>query len=138
MNYREYREKRRRDPEYREVEKRLKPILDLADDVFRLRMERGWTQAELAQKVGTRQANISRLENGSANPTLGFLQKLSEVFETELAVHLQPQLVEIHTKVINVSILQPVRSYEVGDTYEDLFCASAQNITPSIQHKQTI
>jgi ribosome-binding protein aMBF1 (putative translation factor) len=63
MSYEEYLAKRRRDPEYRKVEKRLKPILDLADDVFNLRMERGWTQAELARRVGTRQANISRLEN---------------------------------------------------------------------------
>lgn len=94
MSYKEYLAKRRRDPEYRKVEKRLKPILDLADDVFDLRMERGWTQAELARRVGTRQANISRLENGLANPTLKFLQKLSKVFGVELVVRLRPQFVE--------------------------------------------
>ena len=90
MNYEEYRAKRRQDPEYRKVEKQLKPILDLADNVLRLRMERGWTQAELAKRVGTKQANISRLENGLANPTFKFLQKLSEVFGVELAISLGP------------------------------------------------
>jgi transcriptional regulator with XRE-family HTH domain len=90
MNREEYRAKRRQDPEYREVHRRLKPILDLADNVFRLRMERGWTQAELAKRAGTRQSNISRLENGLANPTFKFLQKLSEVFEVELTVRLGP------------------------------------------------
>ena len=89
-NYDEYLAKRRQDPEYRKVEKQLKPILDLADNVLRLRMERGWTQAELAERVGTKQANISRLENGLANPTFKFLQKLSEVFGVELAISLGP------------------------------------------------
>ena len=90
MNYEEYRAKRKQDPEYLKVEKQLKPILDLADNVLRLRMERGWTQAELAKRAGTKQANISRLENGLANPTFKFLQKLSEVFGVELVVCLGP------------------------------------------------
>jgi transcriptional regulator with XRE-family HTH domain len=98
MNYEDYVAKRRKSPGYAEVEKRLKPALDLADDVFELRMERGWTQVELAERVGTKQANISRLENGLANPTLRFLEKLGEVFKTELAVRLQRQQVEVHTQ----------------------------------------
>ena len=95
MSYKEYRAKRRQDPEHREVARRLKPILDLADNVFRLRMERGWTQAELAKRVKTRQSNISRLENGLSNPTFKFLQKLSEVFGVELVVRLEPQQTEV-------------------------------------------
>jgi len=94
-NYDEYLAKRRQDPEYRKVEKQLKPILDLADNVLRLRMERGWTQAELAKRVRTKQSNISRLENGLANSTFKFLQKLSEVFGVELAVYLGPQPAEV-------------------------------------------
>jgi transcriptional regulator with XRE-family HTH domain len=102
MSYEEYVAKRRQDPEYREVERRLRPILDLADDVFNLRMERGWTQAELAKRVGTRQANISRLENGLTNPTFKFLQKLGEVFETELVVRLSPPSAEVHVQIVYV------------------------------------
>jgi len=88
MNHEEYLEKRRQDPEYVRIEQQLKPLLNLANDVIRLRTERGWTQKELAQRVGTRQANISRLENGLANPTFRFLQKLSEVFEVDLTLRL--------------------------------------------------
>jgi transcriptional regulator with XRE-family HTH domain len=88
MNHEEYLEKRRQDPEYVKVEQQLRPLLNLANDVIRLRTERGWTQKELAQRVGTRQANISRLENGLANPTFRFLQKLSEVFGVDLTLRL--------------------------------------------------
>ena len=101
MNYQGYVTKRRRSPGYVEVEDRLKSVLDLAADVFDLRMERGWTQAELAERVGTKQANISRLENGLANPTPRFLEKLSEVFGTELVVRLQRRPVEVDTETLD-------------------------------------
>ncbi len=66
----------------------MRPALELAEDIIRLRVNRGWSQKELAKKLGTWQANVSRLEHGQANPTLQTLRKLSEVFEVELVVRL--------------------------------------------------
>ncbi|MHC1758871.1 MAG: helix-turn-helix domain-containing protein [Negativicutes bacterium] len=40
------------------------------------RVEQGITQAQLAERVGTKQTNISRLECGEGNPTLEFMQKI--------------------------------------------------------------
>jgi transcriptional regulator with XRE-family HTH domain len=130
VNREEYLAKRRQDPEYREVEKRLKPILDLADDVFHLRMERGWTQAELAKRVGTRQANISRLENGLANPTFGFLQKLSEVFETDLVVRLRPQPVEVRVQPAEVLITDWTGKRETRPRHTPLYSGSRETFKP--------
>jgi transcriptional regulator with XRE-family HTH domain len=130
MSYEEYRAKRRQNPEYREVERQLKPILDLADDVFHLRMERGWTQAELAKRVGTRQANISRLENGLANPTFGFLQKLSEVFETDLVVRLRPQPVEVCVQPAEVLITDWIGKRETRPRYAPLHFGSRETVRP--------
>ena len=128
MNREEYLAKRRQDPEYREVEKQLKPILDLADDVFNLRMERGWSQGELARRARTKQANISRLENGVANPTFKFLEKLGQVFETELSVRLrrppveeQMQSVTVFTQVICVPVQAEPTYYIDDEEYEKLF-----------------
>lgn len=111
MNHEEYIAKRRRDPAYVEIEQQLKPLLDLANDVIRLRTERGWTQKELARRMGTRQANISRLENGLANPTFRFLQKLSAVFEVDLTLRLVSSEVDRPQTEPDVTLagqLQPV------------------------------
>jgi len=43
------------------------------EDIITTRMERNLTQKDLAELVGTRQSNISRLESGNYNPSLGFL-----------------------------------------------------------------
>jgi transcriptional regulator with XRE-family HTH domain len=77
------------DPEYLAAERELRPDLNLADDVITLRVEVGWSQAELATQVGTNQANISRLESALANPTLKFLKRVARALGAELDVRLQ-------------------------------------------------
>jgi transcriptional regulator with XRE-family HTH domain len=105
MKLRELRNELRQDPEYAAAERELKPLLDLADEILELRLERGWSQADLARHVGTRQANISRIENGLGNPTYKFLQKLAEAFDTELSIHIKPQDPVEHTTVVYVSVV---------------------------------
>jgi transcriptional regulator with XRE-family HTH domain len=94
MKHKEYLEKQRRNPEYVAAEKELQPILDIADDVLRLRLEKGWSQADLAERVGTKQANISRLENGLANPSIEFLQKIAKAFDMGLVIRFGPEVAE--------------------------------------------
>jgi len=50
----------------------------LARVVRRLRREKGWTQDELAAKVGVEQMAISLIENARANPTLETLESLAK------------------------------------------------------------
>ena len=49
------------------------------------REERGWSQRELADRIGTTSVNISRWENGSTVPSPHFRQQLRDVFEKTLA-----------------------------------------------------
>ncbi len=94
MKAEEYLAELERDADYQEAEKELRPYLDLANRVLALRLDRGWSQAELARRVGTRQANISRIENAQANPTLKVLHKLAQAFEVELSIGLGPEPAE--------------------------------------------
>ncbi len=88
MKHEEVLKRLRQDPEYVAAEEELGPLLDFANTVIQLREERGWTQTELARRAGTRQANISRLENGLANPTFEFMQKIARALDVELDVRL--------------------------------------------------
>jgi len=53
-------------PEFRAEYEALEPAYQLT----RLRIERGLTQAELAELVGTKQPSIARLEAGNSGATL--------------------------------------------------------------------
>jgi len=90
VELKEYRIQLMQDPEVITAQRRLQPRLDLARQVLHLRLERGWTQQELAERAGTKQANISRLENARLNPSVEMLQKIADAFGVELAVVFVP------------------------------------------------
>jgi len=48
------------------------------------RAKRGLTQAKLAKRVGTKQSAIARFESGRSNPTLAFVQKLSDALDLKI------------------------------------------------------
>ena len=50
---------------------------EIATQLRQVRKEQGMTQERLAEKVGTRKSNISRLESGRYNPSLDFLEKVA-------------------------------------------------------------
>jgi ribosome-binding protein aMBF1 (putative translation factor) len=83
MKYTDFVQEIEKDPEYKRAKKSLKLVFALADSVLRARIQRGWSQSELADRIGTKQANISRIESGLANPTLSMIQKLTEVLEID-------------------------------------------------------
>ena len=55
----------------------LGPQYEAIRTAIESRKSAGLTQKQLAEKMGTAQANISRFENVNANPSLDFLQKLA-------------------------------------------------------------
>jgi transcriptional regulator with XRE-family HTH domain len=52
------------------------------------RQEKNLTQKDLAELVGTKQSNISRLESGNYNPTLEFLNKIAKAIGKELEIRI--------------------------------------------------
>lgn len=108
MKYTDYLQKIENDPEYRKGKATLQAHFALGDAVLRARVQRGWTQTELAKKVGTRQANISRIEAGLSNPTLKLIQKIIWILELDLTFASAPSTTSSRVLSIDdTSILVP-------------------------------
>ena len=67
---------------YEQKELRFKII----DILLSLRLQYKLTQGELAKKLGTTQTVISRIENGSVNVGIDFLQKLGNAFNKKIEI----------------------------------------------------
>ena len=61
--------------------------------VAQLRKEKGYTQKELSEKTGIAQSDISKLENGNSNPTLGMLKRLAEGMDMTIKLEFVPKRV---------------------------------------------
>lgn len=57
------------------------PVMSLQERVKQLRKEHGWSQGELAERIGGDPAQISRYENGRITPSADAVVKLAEVFD---------------------------------------------------------
>ena len=64
------------------------------DLVYRLRTDAGLTQAELAERMGTTQSAIARMEGGGTRPSLETLEKLASAVGGELVVGVGEHLSE--------------------------------------------
>ena len=63
-----------KDPEFKKEYDALEPEFSIIQAIIDARKNSGMTQKDLAEKTGITQGDISRLENGSANPSLKTLQ----------------------------------------------------------------
>ena len=68
----------------------LQPERDITMSLVRARKEAGLTQAELSEKTGISQADISRLENGTRNPSLALLNRIAEAVNSTLRIEFVP------------------------------------------------
>ena len=71
-----------KDPKLRAAYDKLQPHFA----ILRARIEKRLTQKELAQRIGTKQSVISRLESGRANPSVAFLKKLAQALNSHLEI----------------------------------------------------
>ena len=78
-------------PEFRAAYDAEDKRIELVLQIIKLRQQRGMTQADLAKAIGTRQANVSRLERFDTNLTLGTLEKVARALGVNLRIHLVPE-----------------------------------------------
>jgi len=84
--YNQLKSKLLKDKEIAAAYKKLGAEFALIEAIIEKRLQKGFTQKELAQKIGTKQSAISRLESGKANPSLLFLQKIAKALHSHLVV----------------------------------------------------
>lgn len=61
------------------------------------RIERGWSQVDLASELGNNFQNISRIERGELTPTIFWIQKLAKSFDCKPSELLD----EFEKKILN-------------------------------------
>ncbi len=85
-NFRETLDEQMKDPEFRAEWEALEPERQIIHAIIEGRNANDLTQKQLADVTGITQADISRLENGTGNPSLRTLKRLAAGMGMQLKI----------------------------------------------------
>ncbi len=89
-SYKNYKEKALQDPNVKAEYDALQPEYDIIQAMIDARNAQHITQKELAAKTGITQADISRIENGTRNPSLAMVKRIAEGLGMQLKLEFIP------------------------------------------------
>ncbi len=87
----DYKKELMSDPEFVKEYEAIQPEMDVIRAIVETRSSLNMTQKELSEKTGINQADISKLENGTRNPTVNLLKRLAEGMGMALKIEFVPK-----------------------------------------------
>jgi transcriptional regulator with XRE-family HTH domain len=113
MKLEEFKKELLKDPEFRKEYFKKDLRREIAYMIIEARIAKGITQEELAEKMGTKQPAIARIESGNYLPNLKFLEKAAQAIGTYL---IPPRFAFLEKKAgIPFNIIFEAKGYEHPD-----------------------
>lgn len=84
-------EKQMKDEEFKKEYEAIQPEFDVIRAIVDARISQNLTQRELAERTGINQADISKLENGTRNPSVNLLKRLADGMGMALKIEFVPK-----------------------------------------------
>ncbi|WP_026514428.1 helix-turn-helix domain-containing protein [Butyrivibrio sp. LB2008] len=85
-SYKDYKNKALQNPEVKKEYEALAPEYDIIQAMIDARKSQNLTQKDLSERTGITQADISRIEKGTRNPSLEMLKRLAHGLGLQLKV----------------------------------------------------
>ena len=90
-SFNEFLNKQLENPEFKKEWDDIQPEMDVIRAMIEARISQNITQKELAERTGINQADISKLENGTRNPSLKLLKRLADGMDMNLSLVFTPK-----------------------------------------------
>ena len=89
MDWKDVRRDLLKDPAFKREYDGLEAEFQLASSLIERRLAKGLSQRQLANRIGTKQPVISRLESGESKPTLSLLKRVADALDAKVIVTLE-------------------------------------------------
>lgn len=90
--------------------------MTVGERIKKIRLEKGWTQKQLAEKCNIDPANLRKYESGRQNPKIGTLEKIAESLNVNIG-----SLIEISEKDLQRGWLTAVAEIKLSDKDNEMF-----------------
>ncbi len=89
--FKDYKKQQMKAPEFVKKYEAIQSEMDVIRAIVNARISQNMTQNELAKRTGINQADISKLENGTRNPSINLLKRLAEGMGMSLKIEFVPK-----------------------------------------------
>ena len=89
--YNDFLNEQLKDEAFRKEYDNLQPEFDVIRAIVDARLSQNLTQNQLAVRSGINQADISKLENGTRNPSVNLLKRLADGMDMVLKIEFVPK-----------------------------------------------
>lgn len=86
-----YKDEQMKNPTFAKEYESIQPEMDVIRAITTARTSQNLTQKELAERTGISQADISKLENGTRNPSVNLLKRLADGMGMALKIEFIPK-----------------------------------------------
>lgn len=87
----EFLEEQLKNPEFKKEYEAIQPEMAVIRALVDARISQNLTQKQLSERTGINQADISKLENGTRNPSLNMLKRLADGLDMTLKLEFVPK-----------------------------------------------
>ena len=90
-DFEKFKDEQLKDGKFRKEYEDLQPEFDVIRAIIDARISKNLTQKHLAELTGINQADISKIENGTRNPSIKLLKKLAAGMDMKLKIEFLPK-----------------------------------------------
>lgn len=87
----QFKDEQMKNPLFANEYEAIQPEMDVIRAIVEARTSQNMTQTELAARTGINQADISKLENGTRNPSVNLLKRLADGLGMSLKIEFIPK-----------------------------------------------
>jgi hypothetical protein len=86
--------------------------LNIGERIRKIRIEKGMTQKEIAEKCGINDANIRKYESGRQNPKIDTIEKIAKALDVEVSELLfeKSEIIEQLKNVLNTNAIEAIKT----------------------------
>ena len=87
----QFKEEQMKDLAFAKEYEAIQPEMDVIRAIVEARTSQNMTQKDLAERTGINQADISKIENGTRNPSVNLLKRLADGMGMALKIEFVPK-----------------------------------------------
>lgn len=86
IDFQDFLKEQLKDPEFKTEWERIEPQYRLEREIIKARVEKRFSQKEVAKRANTTQAVISRIESMSVSPSINMVDRIARAFGKKLQI----------------------------------------------------